>query len=500
MRTVTLKFDAMSVHSTMQETEAQSHATVLAGKILVVIASYGTNNDQYLDRLIHEYRSMPYAVDIVVCSNVFKDLGPGIEIIVGLPETDPRSLPFAPRAVLASRLNSYDLFIYSEDDTLITSRNIEAFCRTAPMLTEYEVPGFLRFEKDPSGGIHYPDVHHRYHWDPKSIKRANDHIFAFFTNEHAACYVLTRSQLARVISSGGFLVAPHQGKYDMLETAATDPYTQCGLRKMICISHVDEFIVHHLPNKYIGRLGVDAREVHLQIATLTSVTHIQTIPPPLFDTAPDRMSLALSKDFAKNYYEPVRPEVVSLIENRARSVLSIGCGWGATEEYLRCKGIEVVAVPVDSVIAACVRTRGVRVAVGDLPTVRDQLRGETFECLLVSNVLHFIPNPPDFLSLLSEFLRPKSMIITVEPNLYEVRALRRWFREHGHLTDAKYFEKVGIHRTSQRMLKGWLRSSGFNIDKIINVVPDRARTISKITHGIMDFFLASEFIALGTTA
>ena len=33
-------------------------------KILTVIASYGTNNDQYLQQLIDEYRKMPYEIDI----------------------------------------------------------------------------------------------------------------------------------------------------------------------------------------------------------------------------------------------------------------------------------------------------------------------------------------------------------------------------------------------------------------------------------------------------
>jgi 2-polyprenyl-3-methyl-5-hydroxy-6-metoxy-1,4-benzoquinol methylase len=481
----------------MQQIQAPSHPPIVLGKILVVIASYGRNNDQYLARLIREYRSMPYAIDIVVCSNIAKDLGPGVEIIVGLPSNDPRSLPFAPRSVLAARLAKYDLFIYSEDDILITSRNLEAFCRTAPMLSAHEVPGFLRFEKDLSGGTQYPDVHHRYHWDSRSVKHAEDHIFAFFTNEHAACYVLTRPQLAAVIRSGGFLVAPHEGKYDMLETAATDPYTQCGLRKLICISHIDNFMVHHLPNKYVGKLGVDAREVHLQIAALTNITNNEGVPPPLFDTAPDRLSLAFSKDFAKNYYEPVRPEVVSLIENRARSVLSIGCGWGATEECLISKGIKVVAVPVDSVIAACVKSRGVRVAIGD---VRETLQGETFECLLLSNVLHLVPNPQDFLSLFAEFLGSKAITVVIVPNLYQVRAIWRWARELGLVTDTSYFEKVGIHRVSHQMLKRWLRGSGFNMDKTINVLPDRVRTLSTITHGIIDSFLASEFIALGTIA
>src|ERR1022692_4253123 len=96
-------------------------------KILVAIASYGTGNDGYLSRLLDEYRKMPYDVHIVVLSNVQKHLSPDIEVLVGLPTKNPRSLPFGHKPVLAQRLEQYDLFIYSEDDTLITERNIKAF-------------------------------------------------------------------------------------------------------------------------------------------------------------------------------------------------------------------------------------------------------------------------------------------------------------------------------------------------------------------------------------
>ena len=44
-------------------------------KMLVAIASYGTGNDDYLARLIREYHSMSFPVDIVVLSNVEKNLG-----------------------------------------------------------------------------------------------------------------------------------------------------------------------------------------------------------------------------------------------------------------------------------------------------------------------------------------------------------------------------------------------------------------------------------------
>src|SRR6266700_1608146 len=83
-------------------------------RILVVIASFGSQNDVFLERVIAEYRSMPYEIDIVAVSNIQKDLGPAIEVRVGLPdEKNPHSLPFAHRTILAERANNYDLFIYS---------------------------------------------------------------------------------------------------------------------------------------------------------------------------------------------------------------------------------------------------------------------------------------------------------------------------------------------------------------------------------------------------
>jgi hypothetical protein len=69
-------------------------------KLLVAIASYGTSNDRYLKRLVEEYRSMSYGVDIVVLSNVAKPVE-GAEVRVGMPTKDPWSLPFAHKQVLA---------------------------------------------------------------------------------------------------------------------------------------------------------------------------------------------------------------------------------------------------------------------------------------------------------------------------------------------------------------------------------------------------------------
>ena len=113
-------------------------------KVLVAIANYGSKNQAYLERLVNEYKSMSYDIDIVVLSNIPKELSPDIEVRVGLPAKNPWSLPFRHKELFAERIDEYDLFIYSEDDTLIKQENIEAFVRVQEILSENEIAGFLR--------------------------------------------------------------------------------------------------------------------------------------------------------------------------------------------------------------------------------------------------------------------------------------------------------------------------------------------------------------------
>src|SRR5258708_11092846 len=218
-------------------------------ELFVGIARYGNKNEKYLERVLSEYRSLPYHTDIVVLSNIHKELGSSIEVITGLPARNPRSLPFGHKPLFAKRRDDYDLFIYSEDDMLVTRRNIEAFLRVTGVLPPDQLAGFFQWETHPDGRLFFPAVHDWFRWRPDSVQVVGEYTFAQFTNDHSACYVLTRQQLNRAVSSGGFLVGPHEGKYELRETAATDPYTQWGLKKLLCISHLDDFLVAHLPNK-----------------------------------------------------------------------------------------------------------------------------------------------------------------------------------------------------------------------------------------------------------
>lgn len=462
-----------------------------APRVLVAIASYGSSNDRYLERIIREYRSMAFDIDIVVLSNIDKTPAPGIECRVGLPARDPWSLPFAHKKLFADRCDRYDLFIYSEDDILISERSLCAWREVTAQLAEDEVAGFLRIEFGNDGERNYPDAHGHFHWDPASVRRRGDYTLAHFTNEHAACYVLTREQLRKALKSGGFDVAPHEGKYDLLCTAATDPYTQCGLTKLIPVSHLDEFTVHHMSNRYVGKMGLTAREFGRQADALLQIAAGASRQRSLFPTETRLWRGAYSKD----YYEPAMEQITSLIPRSARNVLSIGCGRGASETRLAASGLAVTAIPLDSVICRAAAETGVEIIDPDFSSARASLDGRRFDCVLILNVLHLVHDPVEVLSLFGGLLAPAATVIIQSPNMSNLPAIWRQIRDR-RLEMPRSYETAGAHFSSPGSIAKWCRQAGLAVERTAEVLHRRVEAYDGIIPAIARRALASDIIAV----
>lgn len=462
-------------------------------KILVAIASHGTRNDEYLSRLIREYRSMSYSVDIVVLSNIQKPVPAGVELLVGLPTKDPWSLPFGHKKLFADRCEDYDLFIYSEDDTLITEKNIASFLRVSEVLAPNEIAGFLRVEKGRGGDLSYADIHAHFHWDPSSVRIRGEYTFAFFTCEHAACYVLTREQLKRAIASGNFVVGPHVEKYDLLCSAATDPYTQCGFEKLVCISHIDDFLIHHLSNKYTGtRFDVNDTEFRRQLKVLSSLAANGNHATSLFNTE----TKLREAEYSKSYYEPARPELDKMIPEGVKTVLSVGCGWGATELALAKRGLQVTAIGIDPVIPGEELRQKAEVISGDLPAALKRLDGRKFDCLLLLNVLHLVPDPAGLIASLGNLLSVDSQVIALVPNMQQLSARMRRPRPYSSFGKATDYEKFLVRYSDHRTVRQWFRRAGMKVRKTVDVLHPRAQKIARWSLGTMNPLLGAEFFAI----
>jgi 2-polyprenyl-3-methyl-5-hydroxy-6-metoxy-1,4-benzoquinol methylase len=448
-------------------------------RLLVAVTSYGERNLEHLKKVIRGYQELPLQVRIIVFSEAPKNLGPGVEVIVGLPSKNPWSLGFAHKALFAREAENYDLFAYSEDDILITARNLEAFLKVTPHLASNEIVGFMHFERDTAGKIWMVNIGKHFHWVPESVRHRDGYLVAEFTNEHSAFYLLTKTQLKRAIASGGFLRDPYEGKYDMLCAAATDPYTSCGFRKVTCISHLDDFLIHHVPDRYLQWLDVSLSSFKEQIATLFDISRGAHPASTLCDVLPDPDSF----EWAKGYYEKPSSELLGMIPNEAKEILSIGCGWGETERQLMERGAAVTAVPLDSVIGAVAASKGVDVIYGTWDECFNKLNGRRFDCVLMTNLLHLQPSPRKALAQCSEVVANRGSLVLTGPNFKRIPWLVK-----------RVAGANGLSRIGRRSLKA---SDPATLSSRLKRFGFRVTGLQWLDHTILQEYLRGREIPLG---
>lgn len=222
-------------------------------KILVSIANYGNNQIHLLYKMINEFNLFnknKYKIDIIIHSNISLNI-PNVTTILHTLN-DFRDLPWKARESIYRNRNHYDLFIYSENDHLITQQHIESFLNITSHLPSKYIIGFLRYEfKSEWGQKFFPDYRPCWKWE-RAFK-VYRYKFAHYTNIHQGCFILKKEQLHSILNNwgGNFTKNQNFGIADPLVQACTDVYGKhSGFIKVIPISHFDQFIIHHLSNKY----------------------------------------------------------------------------------------------------------------------------------------------------------------------------------------------------------------------------------------------------------
>lgn len=497
-QTTGYRLDSGTIDAKLVDDKLMIRSNIDRQKILVAVANHGEKNMHFLETVLAEYQSMKsYEVKVVVLSNVPKCFGQGVEVNIGMPTKDPWSLPFAYKTLFSRLRNDYDLFIYTEDDILITERNIDSFLEVTAVLSDEYIAGFVRYEMLSNGNKSFPDMHSHFHWDSTSVIRVADLTFAHHTNQHSGCFILTRKQLRKAINLGGFMLPPRRGPYDMLVTAATEPYTNCGAKKVICISRLDDFSVHHLPNVYCGRVGIEEEHSALEVMRLGLLAdgEYHALRAPLFVPYP----LWDADDWNKKYYERRRNDVLECIPEDACDVLSIGCGCGTTEEVLVGRGMKVVGVPLDFVISASGSMKGIEMLPPDFDVAASKLQGRQFDCILVLDILQQIQDPVAVIMAFSKFLRKGGMILISVPNWNYIGTLKRRLSPHAReaFKCRDLTSKNGVHRTTSGLVGKWVRASGLDLVSQRGIRNGRHVMVSGGTLRFASQFLSRTIITIG---
>ena len=446
-------------------------------KILVAIANHGTGNRHYLDRLLAAYQSMPVDVQVVILSNIAKDVGPGVEVRVGVPSENPWSLPFAHRALFLERLEDFDYFIYSEDDTLLTWPVLEAFIRAESMLDPSEVAGFLRTEQGPDGRLYYSTCHSFFRWLPGSVRMRGGEVWARYSNEHSACYAISQRQLRQVIANGGFPVEPHEGRFDMLCSAATDVYTKGGLERLVSVDRLSAFRLPHLPNKYIGRYGLPDEEMEWQLAALREVAAGRL---PRGELLEPETRLPGSHG-AKLYRELADPIFDKWLAGGGKKVLVWGAGDGVFEQGLARLGNTVSVIPLNAVVGECCRHRG-------LTVVSEESPGAPADVVLLRDVLQVLDAPEKLIEKARGWLCPGGQLMVRVPNFHSARLHRlRWQNPRFKMPWDR--ESMGATPWTRAGLRGLLQAGGFEPSPVQGLVGQHLVERNRRTLGLFSRWL-----------
>jgi len=452
-------------------------------KILVTIANHGTGNREFLDQLLAAYRNFPIEVDLIVVSNIPKDLGLDVEVVVGVPTENPWSLPFAHRPIFKEKLDQYDLFIYSEDDTLITWANIKAFLEECETLEENEIPGFLRTEKGPDGRKYFSTCHSFFRWIPGSVVSRNGKLWAKYSNEHAACFVATKKQLAQAIRNEGFPSEPHEGRFDMLCSAATDIYTKGGLNRLVCLDRIPEFSLPHLPNKYIGKMGLPAEEMEWQIEALRLIDGGK-LPKVELVNPETKLPGCVGSKLYRETSDPIWSE---LLGEKPLDILVWGAGDGQAELSLRNNEHSVTMLPLDSIMGECCRKRGFHT----LELTHDYTQGikAKFDCIIASNLLHLVDDPIQLMKQFKELLRPGGKLLARVPNFNNFGLRRRRAKDPRYQIPWNR-KSIGASPLTKYDLKQMATAAGFSQREVIFRPKGKLKYLNRISLGLFSSMLS----------
>ena len=147
------------------------------------------------------------------------------------------------------------------------------------------------------------------------------------------------------------------------------------------------------------------------------------------------------------YYAFVRKDIEPLLPAQAARVLEVGCGGGATLQWLKQSGRAAwtAGIELSPEAAHIAATRADQVLCGDVDALLGSFAEGSFDLILCLDVLEHLVDPWKTLEKIAKLLRPGARIITSLPNVqHHSVVLPLLFKGQWAYTDAGIMDRTHL--------------------------------------------------------
>ena len=174
------------------------------------------------------------------------------------------------------------------------------------------------------------------------------------------------------------------------------------------------------------------------------------------------------------YFDSARRDFVSLLaDNPTATILEIGCGSGGTGGLAldsgKCGtyiGIELMAGPAEAA-----RQHIDDVLVGDIERMELPFEPETFDALIMSEVLEHLADPWAVLVRIRPFMKPGALVLASSPNVSHSSVIWQLLRGRFDLADEGVMDRTHLRWFTPATYAQMFRDCGYDVDRTFPIKP-----------------------------
>lgn len=179
---------------------------------------------------------------------------------------------------------------------------------------------------------------------------------------------------------------------------------------------------------------------------------------------------------ADSYFEGARSDFVNeLPENPAAQILEIGCSNGNTGALALAmnKCGKYVGVEIHRQAALKAEEKISQVLVGDIEQMELPWEHNTFDALILSEVLEHLVDPWRLLRRLHPYLKPGALVFASSPNVSHHRIIRMLLKGEWNLTDDGIMDRTHLRWFTPKSFAAMFENSGYQVVKLEPMSPFR---------------------------